>query len=316
MNRFRVILFVVLVLAGCGDATASTGTLQFQLEAEDTITEGLEAGTADEQVVDGWTVTFDRYIVAAGHVEVEGNGPTHLHGEDEIVVDLAQLPDGGLTLTTFEDAATGAWPEVFWETPAADAEAERHSSVSEADFDRMVAGGCTYLIVGTLTNPSGQRCVRGDATMCTPVTSIDFDLCVPAPTVFGPCESDTGIEGVVVADGATTTANFTIHGDHLFFNGFPNGAEGSVVRRAQWMVNADVDGDGTVTQADLESIGASDLGQLLPSDLGDGMPGFALAAPPIPLDDAWDYVVAQLKTQGHFQGEGECPWDGMGHEHE
>ncbi len=94
------------------------------------------------------------------------------------------------------------------------------------------------------------------------------------------------------------------------------GAEGSVVRRAQWMVNADVDADGTVTQEDLQSIGETDLGQLLPSDLGDGMPGFALGGAPIELHDAWDYAIAQLKTQGHFQGEGECAFDGMGHDHE
>lgn len=316
MNRMLLLPSLALLLGACGETTAATGSLQFQIEAEDTVTEGLAAGTGDEQIVDGWTVTFDKYIVAVGHVEVEGNGPTHLHGEDEIVVDLTQLPEGGLTLTTFEGAAVGAWPEVFWETPAAAADATRHDSVAQADFDRMVAAGCTYLIAGTISHPSGQRCIRGDSTMCTAATSIAFDLCVPAPTVFGPCESDTGIEGVVVTEGSTTTANFTIHGDHLFFNGFPMGAEGSVARRAQWLANADVDADGTVTQADLESIGEADLGQLLPSDPGDGMPGFALGGAPIELHDAWDYAIAQLKTQGHFQGEGECPFDGAAHAHE
>ena len=33
-------------------------------------------------------------------------------------------------------------------------------------------------------------------------------------------------------------------------------------------------------------------------------------APPIPLDNMWSFVIAQLKTQGHFQGEGECEIDG------
>jgi hypothetical protein len=315
MNRTIPIVSLVLLLGACDGATTATGSLQLQLEAEDTITDGLEPGTGDEQVVDGWTVTFDEYVVAIGDIEIEGGGEGHFDEHDVVVVDLTQLPEGGLTVASFEGMPVGAWPGVFWATPSAGAETMRHDSVSQADFDRMVAGGCTYLIVGTLSSPTGQRCVRGDSTMCAPATSVAFDLCVPAPTVFGPCESDTGIEGVVVTEGTTTTANFTIHGDHLFFNGFPIGAEGSVARRAQWMVNADVDADGTVTQADLESIGESDLGQLLPSDPGDGMPGFALGGAPIELHDAWDYVVAQLKTQGHFQGEGECPIDGAEHAH-
>jgi hypothetical protein len=315
ITRLLALAALTGLAVGCGESATPTGTLQLQLEAEDTITEGLEPGTGDEQIVDGWTVTFEKYILAVGDIDVEGGGAGVFHEHDVIVADLTQLPEGGLTVARFEGMPAGLWPEVFYETPVVTASAERHSSVSQADFDRMVAGGCTYLIVGTLTNPTGQRCIGGDATMCTPATEVAFDLCVPAPTRFGPCESDTGIEGVVVVENATTTANFTIHGDHLFFNGFPEGAEGTVTRRAQWLVNADMDADGTVTRADLESIGASGLGQLLPSNPSDGLPGFQLGGAPVRLDDAWDYVVAQLKTQGHFQGEGECPWDGMGHDH-
>jgi len=30
----------------------------------------------------------------------------------------------------------------------------------------------------------------------------------------------------------------------------------------------------------------------------------------------YEYVRAQLKTQGHYQGEGECPVDGVAHAHD
>lgn len=306
-SRLALTLSAIAGLAACGEDAVETGALQVQLEAEETITEGLAPGAGDEAIVDGWTVTFDKYVVAIGEIELEGGGAEHFHADEVIVADLTQIPEGGLELTTFDAMPAGLWPEVFYATPQVTADATRHGSVSQADFDRMVAGGCTYLIAGTMTSPSGERCIRGDETMCSSVSEIAFDLCVPAPTVYGPCESDTGIEGVTVAAGTTTTVNFTLHGDHLFFNGFPMGAEAVVERRAQWLVNADVDADGTVTREDLESIGASDLGQLLP--------GYQLGGAPIALDDAWDYVVAQLKTQGHFQGEGECPWDGTAHEH-
>jgi hypothetical protein len=295
-------------LTGCS-SDASTGIVQIDLGAEDTITEGLSAGTGDEDVVDGWSVDFDAYIIVVGGVRLAGGADDAEHSERRLVIDLTQLPPSGMALARFERVQAGLWPEVSFETPAASEDVERDESVTQAQFDRMVAEQCTYLVSGTLTNPGGQRCIRGDSSSCEPATSIGFDLCVPAATVYGPCESDTGIEGLAVVAGATTSANFTIHGDHLFFNGFPSGAEGSVARRAQWLANADLDANGMVTRAELEAIGPSDLGAMFPSTVSDGFPGFSLGNSPITIDTAWDYVVAQLKTQGHFQGEGECGID-------
>lgn len=100
----------------------------------------------------------------------------------------------------------------------------------------------------------------------------------------------------------------TIHGDHLFFNGFPEGDEGGVMRLAQWLADCDLNLDGTVTQAELEAIDPAQL-----PELDDR---YQLGGSPItPIDDMYVYVTAQLKTQGHFQGEGECPVDGLAHEH-
>jgi hypothetical protein len=294
---------------GCG---GGVGSVQVQLEAEETIPGGIPAGDGDEDVIDGWSIEFDRYVIVVGDVSLEGGGDPR-RDSAAVAMDLARIAEGGHPLARFEDVAATSWPQVSFSTPIATASVVRDESVAQVDFDRMVAEGCTYLIVGTATHPTGQRCVRGDPAMCDSVTSVRFDLCAAAATVYGPCESDTGIEGLIVAAGTTTTVNFTIHGDHVFFNGFPVGAEGSVARRAQWLVDSVVDRDGVVTRADLESIGASDLGQLLPSTFDDGFPGYTLGGHPIvdpaspSLDTAWEYLRAQLSTQGHFQGEGECP---------
>src|SRR5690606_8081044 len=127
-------------------------------------------------------------------------------------------------------------------------------------------------------------------------------------TVFGPCEIDE-VPGFSVAADGTTVVSATLHGDHIFFNGFPEGGEGGTVRLAQWIADCDLDLDGEVTQAELEAIAPAALPEL------DGR--YQLGGSPItPLESMWIYVSAQLKTQGHFQGEGECPFDGAEHHHD
>ena len=80
------------------------------------------------------------------------------------------------------------------------------------------------------------------------------------------------------------------------------------MRLAQWLADCDLDLDGTVTQAELEAIPLSMLSEI------DGR--YQLGGPPIEITTTYDYLVAQLMTQGHFQGEGECPpLGGMPHEH-
>src|SRR5690606_17068290 len=130
---------------------------------------------------------------------------------------------------------------------------------------------------------------------CFDAEAVDFEFGATAETVFGPCEID-GVSGVAVPDGGSQTVGITIHGDHLFFNGFPEGTEGGVMRLAQWLADCDLDLDGTVTQEELESIQLSDLSEI------DSR--YQLGGSPItPLETVYDYVVAQLKTQGHYQGE-------------
>ena len=91
----------------------------------------------------------------------------------------------------------------------------------------------------------------------------------------------------------------TFHGDHLWFNAFPSDSEGAITRQTGWMVEADRDGDGIVRTEDLEQLDALEVFT--------AERGYNLAGAP-PLDSALDWVRAQLATQGHYQGEGECDW--------
>jgi hypothetical protein len=134
--------------------------------------------------------------------------------------------------------------------------------------------------------------------------ALDFRLCIPAATDYGPCSTPDGMSGLAVVASATTPAHVTIHGDHLWFNSFPSGAESTVERRAQWMADCDADHDGHVTEAELRAMPAS---RVFTTTNHYDLAG----APRVDghgITSAWDWVRAQMTTVGHFQGEGECPW--------
>jgi hypothetical protein len=275
-------LFVVtsFALAGCG---GPTGDLTILLEAEDSITEGLEPGTELENIADGWTVRFSRYLMAIGDVHIERTSDEVEVVDDRVVVfDLSALGASGATLTELEAIDATRWDRFTYAQRGA-AGAERDASAEQADFDEMVENDWTHLIEGTLTNDAGD--------------DLAFRFGVRAPATYGPCQAEDGLSGVTVTQGGTT-ATVTIHGDHLFFDTFPTGAE-VVERRAQWLADADTDGDRVITEAELT---AADAGELFPSST------YNLAGAPFPIDSGFDFVRAQLMTQGHFQGEGECPW--------
>lgn len=212
--------------------------------------------------------------------------------QPRLVIDLTTVPETGHIVRM------GALPEgrysFEYTMPVAEADMTRDASVPQADFDRMVAEGCSYLIRGEAT--SGAR-------------TIDFDLCLDAEAAYE-CSSTEGMEGIVVSAGSTTTF-LTVHGDHMFFNGFPGGEEGTVVRRGSWLALVDdaTGADGTIARADLEATPIS----VLPSS------EYNLAGAPTVEGAAITtlalYARAQLSTQGHLNGEGECVANGVGHMH-
>ena len=313
-------------LLGCSDDEEATGSgmLSVLLEAEDTITEGLDPGTEGESIQDGWQIRFDQYIVVIGEIDVHLSTDESVEAEadDVFAVDLTQVPAAGLPLWEIAELQEGEWEFNYGIHSAAEG-ATIHSSVMQADLDEMAAADATYLIAGTMTKPDGQSCPPAALAMpgaampngmnaggdsCYDNTSVTFRLLVPAETAFGPCEIDE-VPGFSVAADGTTSVAATIHGDHLYFNGFPEGSEGGVMRLAQWWADADLNLDGDVTMEELEGIA--------PADLAEIDDRYQLGGSPItPLNEMWDYTIAQLKTQGHFQGEGECPFDGVAHDHD
>lgn len=291
----RTLSTLTLALAGSmlGCSNTPTGDLVVSLQAEDTIAEGLAAGTGDEEITDGWAIEYTKFIVALGHVHVQQAGGAVNEVEMDLLADLRNVSSAGRPIRTLTGLPTGRYTFEY-DTPIAEAEMTRDATVSEADQARMVAEGCTYLIQGTATRET---------------RSIMFDFCLAAETVLE-CSAMEGAEGIVINSGSNSAA-MTLHGDHLWFNGFPDGDEGVVLRRAGWLALVD-DGtgaDGMLTNADLMMTPVTVLDPTL----------YALTGAPsvdgMPIVNMLQYARAQVTTQGHLNGEGECLANGMGHDH-
>ena len=318
-----LVLGFLAIACDSEEEAVGTGSLTILLEAEDVILEGLEPGEDVENIRDGWGVSFDKYLVAVGNIDahLSTDESKEVKSSDSYVVDLTQVPATGLELWSFDGLAEGRW-EFNYATVGAGDGALKHDTVEEADFDEMVSNDWTYWISGGLNKAEGQSCppaalatpgdqmpnenMSGD-NLCYDAPEVKFAFGISAETNFGPCEID-GVTGFAITDGGAQTVAATVHGDHLFFNGFPEGDEGGVRRLAQWLADCDLDLDGVVTQAELEMIS--------PSQLPEIDDRYQLGGSPIsPIDNMYMYLMAQLKTQGHYQGEGECPVDGVAHDH-
>lgn len=308
-----------LLWTGC--AEDEPATLNVVLEAEDTITQGLLPGVGPENIRDGWTVTFDQYVAAVGPIKLaNADGASRFDLEQVFLVDLKQAPAGGFPLWSIT-TTEGQW-SFRYDTPGAAGAVTPHGTVLPQVADLMRANNWTYHVVGSIAKPDGQSCPPAALAQpgakqpngnmsgpnpCYAAPSVRFDIGATAATEFGPCEVD-GIPGVTLNAAQPVSAAVTIHGDHLFFNGFPEGDEGGVMRLAQWLADCDLNLDGVVT--------IPELLQIAPSQLPEIDARYQLGGSPItPLLNMYQFVQAQFKTQGHFQGEGECPVDGVEHDH-
>jgi len=317
----RTTIWISLIagaLSACDDAADSgRGSLTVAVEAEDTITDGLAAGDAVEDVRDGWSVNFGKYVVVIGDVELNYASDAALRAGDAklYAVDLKKVPEAGLSLWQLDDLKAGRWEFGYHLAPADDA-VVRDDSVADADFQRMLDGGLSYLIEGEIEKSDGRSCPpmavsnpvdtaqpagdNGHGDDCFVNSKIAFTLDVPAEVHFSRCEID-GVPGVSVPSGGGQSVAMTIHGDHLFFNGFPSGGEGGVSRLVQWFADSDLNVDGEISREELQKIAPSALAELDER--------YQLGGSPLPLDGEatmWTYVTAELATQGHLQGEGEC----------
>ena len=298
----RIMLWLVtlccssaLTLAACG---GSTGDAQIFIAAEGTISQGIDAGTGPADILDGWTVRYDKYLVAVGNFRAgRSSSPgAQLADPRVVVLNLPQLPTSGYVFTQFRGAAATRWNQVSYDLPNATASAERGSVTTQADYDLMVQNNWSLYFEATLTNPGGQSCRPATPTDCVPRTSLRVRWGVKAGTSFGGCAPAEGDTGFAIPTGGTVQVKPTIHGDHWFFDNITEGVE-LTQRYAQWIIDSDLDRDGETTISELRNVRAAEV---FPSSR------YNLSGALIPVNTAYDWLEAQARTLGDFQGDGEC----------
>jgi hypothetical protein len=280
-------ILAVLTVLSCSacDGAAGTGDLRIVLQAEESISLGLEVGSAPENTRD-YAVEYSRYLAVVGHVKASRVGHT-ARDSAAYLVDLKRVGEEGRELGKLTGLRSGQWPELGFETPGADDATQAAEDVSAADVAEMRAAGYTYWIAGRVLRPAAEG------------GPVAFEIKTRADTTYEGCELD-GQPGFAVREGGTSEVTLTLHGDHLWFDGFPVGEEAKIVRRAAWITKVkDLDADGIV---DTEDLAAADPSEVLAGyDLA-GNPG----GPAAPIDSALEFARQQLASQGHYKGEGEC----------
>lgn len=289
-----------LVAVACGGGgEGATGSVQVFVEAEDSIPDGLEPGTGEENLVDGWTVTYDQFLYVIGDFTAARSGePDDVRTlPGTFVLDLMNLPAGGFVLGQLDELEATRWDRVGFSAKRATADAIVPAFTSAPDAERLASSGWSLHVAGTMTKADGQSCLPTDPADCVPAPTVTFAFGLDAATTFADCASPEGDAGFAVPSGGTAQVKPTIHGDHWFFTNITQGAE-LTERRAQWIADGDLDRDGAV---DLAELALSQAADLFPA------PTYSISGAIIPVVTGADFVEAQARTLGDYNGEGECP---------
>jgi hypothetical protein len=282
-----------------GAASASTGSVQVFVVPEETITDGLEPGTGEENVADGWKVEYTRFLVTIGNFRAKSTQANRDLAEPTVyVLDLKNAPAGGYVTASFTGAPAARFDKVGSDMPAAAAGAKALPPTTDADLQFMITNGYSIYFEATLTKADGQRCKPGTQE-CSEAKEIKLKWGFPIGTSFDDCAPAQGDTGFAVPAGGTVQVKPTIHGDHWFFSDITEGAE-ITKRYVQYVVDADLDGNGETTLDELKQVKAADA---FPTDkykLSGGVGGKPIAT-------AYDFVESQARTIHDFQGDGECP---------
>ena len=270
-----------------GSSTGGSGNVQIFVVPEDSIAGGLEPGTEAENVQDGWTITYDRYLVAVGNFRARRSDTGDSLSDPTIhILDLKAAPTSGYVVKELTGVAAVRWDKFGYDIPNAKAGATPLAPTTQGDADFMIQNGYSVYYEG-----AGEKGGK----------KITFKWGFSAGTAFDDCASPDGVPGFAVPAGGTVQLKPTLHGDHQYFDNVTQGVE-ITKRLAQWLEVCDKDGSLELT---IDELKKCDVVTALPQ------PPYDLTAVKDQDGDGkisvYDYVSTQMRTFGDFQGDGECP---------
>lgn len=255
----------VIAVAAFAACAPGEGALEVKIWGEAFI----EAQIPADVFVDGWTLTYESFLVSVGEVRLAGQG-AGVGAEDAQfrIFDLARPSGGAGFRVTEATVPAGAYDDLGYAiAPSADAVA---GDASDADVQRMRDGGLSIYVAG--------RAERAGVVKT-------FAWGFTTATRYEGCRSTA-----VVGDGGAATSQITVHGDHLFYDDLFASAPDVTF---DLFAAADADGDGEITRAELEAVDIRPLANYQVGNL-------------IEITDLWRFVAQQTTTIGHIDGEGHC----------
>ena len=287
MNKIG--MMVSLMVVGCG-GDGATGSVNLVVDGEDGARLGYPNGSGEDVIAfaDGWTVSFDRVLVAVQEFRLAASdGDAALLDTDPVVVDLSTEV---VLADTFDSVPARRWDQVSYRI-VPPTSASRAIGVESSDLQRMIDGGNSLLLEGTAT--------RG-------AESVAFSFGIPLTVTNLECEGGDETLGLVVPEASTAEANLTIHFDHLFFDSYAT--EEPALR---FDAIAAMAVDGQVTFEMLRGQNMTDVRDADGRPLMDGADAVVYDPGPLTVagDTLYDYILAASSTTGHFLGEGHCEYE-------
>lgn len=232
----------------------------------------IESSIPADKVEDGWSVKYDKFLLVLKEAAVvDGAGVVASQQPGAKAYNLVKPGPVEVYAATAE---AKAYPVVRYGIgPDTGATA---GNIDEADLALLKSRAASVIVVGKLT--------KGGVTKT-------FDWTFGSNTLYDECKSADDKAGVTLIPSKEVAVQLTIHGDHFFYDQL----SGDAKLRADPIANADTNSDNKVTLDELAAVQLS----ALPS----GQYGTTGAAN---IRTLKDFVSQNMRTIGHFQGEGEC----------
>jgi hypothetical protein len=271
MNRCIVSLAAVLALTACEPPIS---VVKFTTWGEEYIEQGIPVKAGMEAgFEDGWAVTFSKFLVILKDVTVaDAQGQVASRQPGAKAFDLVKKGP----VEVYAAAAPARRYDKVSYAIAADDNAEA-ANIDMGDLALLKSRKASVIVVGSATKAGVTK---------------TFDWTFTTGTTYDDCErAEMGGKGVVLTVGQEVTVQLTVHGDHFFYDQLGGDAK----LRFDALAAADANADNKVTLDELAVVQLTSLPQ--------GQYGTASVAN---VRNLRDFVSQNVRTIGHYDGEGEC----------